>query len=289
MINADSSNLDLVRLKAQTLIEAAPWIRAFQGKIIVVKFGGNAMVDELLQQAFADDVAFLNLVGVKVVVVHGGGPQITAHLAQMNIQSEFVDGLRVTSSEAIEVIRDVLRDEISVPLAEMINLAGSNSIVLNGETNGLFLSVITRPDLGMVGEVEEVREQVILSAFAEGKVPVVSSVAPDASGQLVNVNADMAAASLAVALGAEKLVVLTDVQGFYSDWPNRDSLVSELNVLELEELLPSLESGMIPKMKACLESVRGGVQRAHIIDGRVPHSLLLEIFTPSGIGTLVVP
>jgi acetylglutamate kinase len=289
VLKVDATNLDLARIKAKTLIESAPWIRKFQGKVFVLKFGGNAMVDEQLQKAFAEDVAFLNLVGIKAVVVHGGGPQITSRLADLGLKSEFVDGLRVTSSEAISVIRDVLMDEISTPLANMIEISGAKAAVFNGETEGLFTASITRADLGLVGEVVEVNASVIAQSLESNLIPVISTVAPDSSGQLVNVNADLAASSLAAALGAEKLVVLTDVPGLYSDWPNRDSLVSELTASELEEILPDLESGMIPKMQACLNAVRAGVSRAHIIDGRVPHSVLLEVFTPSGIGTLVLP
>jgi acetylglutamate kinase len=289
VLKVDATNLDLARIKAKTLIESAPWIRKFQGKVFVLKFGGNAMVDEQLQKAFAEDVAFLNLVGIKAVVVHGGGPQITSRLADLGLKSEFVDGLRVTSSEAISVIRDVLMDEISTPLANLIEISGAKSAVFNGETEGLFTASITRADLGLVGEVVEVNASVIAQSLEANLIPVISTVAPDSSGQLVNVNADLAASSLAAALGAEKLVVLTDVPGLYSDWPNRDSLVSELTASELEEILPDLESGMIPKMQACLNAVRAGVSRAHIIDGRVPHSVLLEVFTPSGIGTLVLP
>ena len=289
MQKADGTNLDLARIKAQTLIEASPWIRKFQGKVFVVKFGGNAMVDEKLQQAFASDIAFLNLVGIKAVIVHGGGPQITSRLSELGMKSEFVDGLRVTSPEAIDVIRDVLMNEISAPLASMVENAGAKAVVYNGATESLFTAAITRSDLGLVGEVVSVDAGVINKALEANLIPVISTVAPDSSGQLVNVNADLAAASLAIALGAEKLVVLTDVPGLYSDWPDRDSLVSELSASELEELLPDLESGMIPKMQACLNAVRGGVSRAHIIDGRVLHSVLLEVFTPSGIGTLVLP
>jgi acetylglutamate kinase len=247
------------------------------------------MVDEQLQQAFAQDIAFLNLVGIKAVVVHGGGPQITARLSELGMKSEFIDGLRVTPPEAIEVVRDVLMNQISKPLAEMIEQAGAKASVFNGETEGLFAASITRADLGLVGEVVSVDATSVMNSLTSGVIPVVSTVAPDSSGQLVNVNADLAAASLSVALGAEKLVVLTDVPGLYSDWPNKDSLVSELTASELEELLPDLESGMIPKMQACLNAVQGGVSKAHIIDGRVPHSILLEVFTPSGIGTLVLP
>jgi acetylglutamate kinase len=289
VLKVDATNLDLARIKAKTLTESAPWIRKFQGKVFVLKFGGNAMVDEQLQKAFAEDVAFLNLVGIKAVVVHGGGPQITSRLADLGLKSEFVDGLRVTSTEAISVIRDVLMNEISTPLANMIASSGAQAAVFNGETEGLFKASITRAGLGLVGEVVEVNASVITKSLEANLIPVISTVAPDACGQLVNVNADLAASSLAAALGAEKLVVLTDVPGLYSDWPNRDSLVSELTSSELEEMLPDLESGMIPKMQACLNAVRAGVSKAHIIDGRVPHSVLLEVFTPSGIGTLVLP
>ena len=289
MLKADQTNLDLARIKAKTLIESAAWIRKFQGKVFVVKFGGNAMVDEQLQQAFAQDIAYLNLVGIKAVVVHGGGPQITARLSDLGMQSEFIDGLRVTPPEAIQVVREVLMNEISIPLAAMIEHAGAKAIALNGESGGLFTAAVTRADLGLVGEVISVDASEILKSLSSGLIPVISTVAPDATGRLINVNADLAAASLAIELGAEKLVVLTDVPGLYSDWPNRDSLVSEVSSGELLELLPDLDAGMIPKMQACLNAVQGGVSRAHIIDGRVPHSILLEVFTPSGIGTLVLP
>ena len=287
MIPADKENLDQIKIKAKTLIEAAPWIRKFQAKIVVIKFGGNAMVDEALQRTFAEDVAFLRLVGIQAVVVHGGGPQISAGLADAGIESSFVDGLRVTSPEAISVIRDVLRTQIGEPLAQMIVDADGKAEVFNGETEGLFTATQSRTDLGLVGVVSSVNTESILRALQAGVIPVIATVAPDSSGQLLNVNADLAASSLAVALQAEKLIVLTDVSGLYSNWPSLDSLISEISVSELEELLPSLESGMIPKMQACLEAVRGGVPKAHIIDGRIQHSLLLEIFTTAGIGTLV--
>jgi acetylglutamate kinase len=287
VIPADKENLDQIKIKARTLVEAAPWIRKFQGKIVVIKFGGNAMVDEALQRTFAEDVAFLRLVGIQAVVVHGGGPQISAGLADAGIESTFVDGFRVTSPEAISVIRDVLRTQIGEPLAQMIVDADGKAEVFNGETEGLFTATQTRTDLGLVGVVSTVNTESILRALQAGVIPVIATVAPDSSGQLLNVNADLAASSLAVALQAEKLIVLTDVPGLYSNWPSLDSLISEISVAELEELMPSLESGMIPKMQACLEAVRGGVPKAHIIDGRIQHSLLLEIFTTAGIGTLV--
>jgi acetylglutamate kinase len=287
VIPADKENLDQIKIKAKTLVEAAPWIRKFQGKIVVIKFGGNAMVDEALQRTFAEDVAFLHLVGIQAVVVHGGGPQISAGLADAGIESTFVDGLRVTSPEAISVIRDVLKTQIGEPLAQMIVDADGKAEVFNGETEGLFTATQSRADLGLVGVVTSVNTEPILRSLDASVIPVIATIAPDSSGQLLNVNADLAASSLSVALKAEKLIVLTDVPGLYSNWPSLDSLISEISVAELEELFPSLESGMIPKMQACLEAVRGGVQKAHIIDGRIRHSLLLEIFTTAGIGTLV--
>ena len=222
-------------------------------------------------------------------MVHGGGPQISAGLADAGIESRFVDGLRVTSAEAIGVIRSVLRTQIGEPLQQMIVAAGGNASVYSGETENLFTAAVSRADLGLVGEVVAVNTEVILKALESKVIPVISTVAPDAQGQVLNVNADLAASSLAVALNAEKLVVLTDVTGLYSKWPNLDSLISQINVSELEELLPNLEEGMIPKMQACMQAVQGGVPKAHIIDGRIQHSVLLEIFTTAGIGTLVTP
>ena len=286
----------LAKIKAETLIESLPWLQRFHQKVVVVKFGGNAMVDENLQRAFAQDMAYLRWVGIRPVVVHGGGPQISAKLAQLNIESEFRGGFRVTTEQSIGVVRDVLRNEISEPLAQMIQVAGAETQVLSGEDANLFRAEVTTLDstdgpidIGLVGEVVQVNPRIVFEALEAGRIPVISTVAPDASGQLLNVNADLAAASLAIALGAEKLMVLTDVPGLYSNWPNLDSLVSEITATELEKLLPTLESGMIPKMQACLSAVTGGVPQAHVIDGRTPHSILLEIFTVSGFGTMVLP
>jgi acetylglutamate kinase len=294
MINSASSDLELAKIKAETLIESLPWLQKFHGKVVVVKFGGNAMVDENLQASFAQDMAYLRWVGIRPVVLHGGGPQITRKLTELGIESEFKAGFRVTTPESIEAIRDVLRNEISEPLAKLITDAGAKSRVFSGIDGNLFKADFTiidsaegPIDLGLVGEVTQVNPRLIFEAIEAGAVPVISSVAPTADGELLNVNADLAAAALAVALGAEKLLVLTDVPGLFSNWPNTDSLVSEITANELDEMLESLESGMIPKMQACLSAVRGGVPSAHVIDGRVPHSVLLEIFTPAGIGTLV--
>ena len=296
MIPLEITDDSIVELKARTLIESLPWLQRFHGKVVVIKFGGNAMVDENLQRAFAEDMAYLRWVGIKPVVVHGGGPQISARLKELGIESEFKGGFRVTTLETIGVVRDVLRENISTKLAELIGDAGADAVVMSGEDSNLFRADRTTLegedgpiDIGLVGEVTQVNPRIIFEALEAGRIPVVSTVAPDSEGQLLNVNADLAASSLAVALGAEKLMVLTDVPGLYSDWPNRDSLVSEITVAELEKLLPSLESGMIPKMQACLEAVKGGVPRSHVIDGRQEHSILLEIFTTSGFGTMVLP
>ena len=284
----------LAKIKAETLIESLDWLKDFHGRIVVIKFGGNAMVDEELQKAFAQDMAYLRFVGIKPVVVHGGGPQITARLAEQGIESEFRGGLRYTDEKTIEVVRDVLRNQIGAKLAGLISDSGAGAKVLSGEDDDLFRAVKVKGktpegevDLGLVGEVRSVNPRSVIQAIERGDVPVISTVAPTIQGELLNVNADLAAASLAVALGAEKLMVLTDVAGLYADWPNRDSLVSEIAANELRELMPSLESGMIPKMQACLDAVDGGVPKAHIIDGREPHSILLEIFTASGVGTQV--
>ncbi|MFF2634139.1 acetylglutamate kinase [Microbacterium sp. NPDC058021] len=284
-------------VKAGVLIESLPWLKRFSDQIIVIKFGGNAMVSEELQNAFAEDIAYLRFVGVKPVVVHGGGPQISKMLDRLSIPSEFKGGYRVTSTEAISVVRMVLTGQINPQLVSRINTHGPFASGLSGEDAGLFggrrrgvhIDGIEH-DLGNVGDVVEVDPQPVLDQLAAGRIPVVSSIAPDLDnpGQSLNVNADAAAASLAVALGATKLIVLTDVPGLYADWPDRSSLVSHLTATELRAMLPRLESGMIPKMQACLDAVDGGVDTAAIIDGRQPHSLLVEIFTEQGIGTEVV-
>ncbi len=296
MIPSAEQDHSLARIKAETLIESLPWLEAFHGKVVVVKFGGNAMVDEELQRAFAQDMAYLRWVGIKPVVVHGGGPQISARLAELGIESEFLGGFRVTTDQTISVVRDVLRHQISAQLADLIHQAGAEATIMSGEDANLFKAEKTTldspdgpVDIGLVGEVNVVNPRIVFEALDAGRIPVVSTVAPSVQGELLNVNADLAAAALAVALGAEKLMVLTDVPGLYSDWPNRDSLVSEITVSELQDLLPKLESGMIPKMQACLQAVQGGVPRAHVIDGRTPHSILLEIFTVTGFGTMVQP
>ena len=283
--------------KASALIESLPWLQRFHGKTIVVKFGGNAMVNEELKHAFAEDMVFLRQVGVRPVVVHGGGPQISAELQARGIPSEFRGGLRVTSLEALSVVREVLTTRVGPEIAALIDSHGIDAQALSGETDGLFTgtrrgTVVDgeEVDLGLVGDVTAVDPAIVLAILDAGQIPVISSIAPDAEtpGQSLNVNADSAAASLAIALEAEKLVILTDVAGLYRNWPNRDTLISTIDSTELRALLPSLESGMIPKMTACLYAVDGGVPKAAIIDGRVLHSILLEAFTAEGIGTEVI-
>ena len=287
------------RAKAATLVEALPWLERFHDAVVVVKYGGHAMVDPELTAAFAEDVVFLRYAGLRPVVVHGGGPQINAMLARLGIVSEFRGGLRVTSPEAMDVVRMVLTGQVGRQVVGLINRHGPLAVGLSGEDAHLFgarrrSTVVDGEDvdLGLVGDVVEVRPAAVLDLLAAGRIPVVSTIAPDLDGpdgQVLNVNADSAAAALAVALGAHKLVILTDVEGLYADWPERDSLVSQLRAAELEGLLPGLESGMVPKMEACLRAVRGGVPQAHVVDGRVAHSILVEVFTSEGVGTMVLP
>jgi acetylglutamate kinase len=282
--------------KAEVLIEALPWLQRFHGALVVIKYGGNAMIDEDLKRAFAQDMVFLRLAGLRPVVVHGGGPQITAMLTRLGIPGEFKAGLRVTDAQTMDVVRMVLTGQVSRELVALVNAHGPYAVGISGEDAHLFTAQRrtatvdgAEVDLGLVGEVVEVNPDAVLDIVNAGRIPVVSTVAPDREGVAHNVNADTAAAALAVALRAEKLVVLTDVEGLYADWPDKSSLLHEIRVDELEKLLPRLESGMIPKMEACLAAVRGGVPAAHVIDGRLAHSVLLEVFTTSGVGTMVLP
>ena len=282
--------------KASALVEALPWLQRFSGRTVVVKYGGNAMTSPELQAAFAKDVVFLRYAGVKVVVVHGGGPQITAHLDRLGVTSEFRGGYRVTTPETMQVVRMVLVGQVNSDVVGLVNAHGPFAVGLSGEDAHLFTAerrdvlIDGRPvDIGLVGEVVDVQPSILTALLDEGKVPVVATVARGRHGEIFNVNADTAAAAVAVALGAEKLVVLTDVEGLFADWPASDEVISSLTADELESLLPTLVSGMVPKMEACLRAVRGGVPRAHVLDGRVPHSLLLELFTDEGIGTMVTP
>jgi acetylglutamate kinase len=286
------------------LVEALPWLEQFHGRTVVIKFGGNAMVDDALQRAFAEDVVFLRYAGLRPVVVHGGGPQITAHLDRLGIASVFAAGHRVTSPETMDVVRMVLVGQVQREIVGLINAHGPFAVGLSGEDGNMFIAEpheVTvdgeTVDLGQVGDVALVDPGVVEALVADGRIPVVSSVARGSAGtgaSLFNVNADTAAAALAVALGAEKLIVLTDVEGLYAEWspgttPSADDVISTITAADLEALMPTLETGMVPKMAACLRAVRGGVAKAHVIDGRVPHALLVEVFTDEGVGTQVVP
>jgi acetylglutamate kinase len=281
--------------KASILIEALPWLERYVGKTIVIKYGGNAMVDESLKAAFATDIVFLRTVGVHPVVVHGGGPQISEMLSRLGIESEFRGGLRVTTPEAMDVVRMVLMGQVNRELVGLINSHGPLAVGFSGEDAGLFTAERKgveingkEVDLGLVGEITEVRPEAVIDLINAGRIPVVATVAPDEDGQVHNVNADTAAGALAAALGAERLIVLTDVEGLYRDWPHSTEVIRQIAVDDLATMLPSLAAGMIPKMEACVDAVRAGVSKATVIDGRVPHALLLEIFTDEGIGTMVL-
>jgi acetylglutamate kinase len=282
--------------KAATLAAALPWLKAYNGTTIVIKYGGNAMTDDTLKAAFAEDVVFLRLAGFRPVVVHGGGPQISRMLDKLNIESEFRGGLRVTTPEAMDVVRMVLVGQVQRELVGLLNQHGPFAVGMSGEDAGLFTATPTNTivdgeevDLGLVGEVAKVRPEAVLDIVEAGRIPVISSVAPDESGKVHNVNADTAAGALAVALDAEKLMVLTDVEGLYRDWPDSDDVIGEISPEALRELMPTLASGMVPKMQACLRAVEGGVGKATVVDGRQEHAVLLEIFTDEGIGTQVLP
>jgi acetylglutamate kinase len=294
--------------KAATLIEALPWLERFHGATVVIKFGGHAMTDDALCFAFAQDVVFLRYAGLRPVVVHGGGPQISEHLDRLGIPVTFAAGLRVTTPETMDVVRMVLTGQVNRDLVGLINRHGPFAVGMSGEDANLLTASRARAtvdgtpvDLGQVGEIRTVDPGAAKALIADGRIPVISSVARGAGGEIYNVNADTAAAAVAVALGAAKLVLLTDVAGLYARWPPDDGaaghaadgrpgeVISQLDATELTTMLPGLGGGMIPKMEACLTAVRGGVPRAHVLDGRLPHAILLEIFTDSGVGTMVVP
>jgi acetylglutamate kinase len=281
--------------RANVLAEVLPWLKHLHGKIVVVKYGGHAMIDDNLRRAFAADMVFLRNCGIRPIVVHGGGPQISAMLKRLDIPSEFKGGFRVTTPEVLDVARMVLFGHVGRELVNLINAHGPYAVGITGEDAQLFTA--TRrcvmvdgvpTDIGLVGDIQSVNTAAVLDLINQ-RIPVVSSIAPDAEGVVYDINADTAAAALAQALQAEKLLVLTDVEGLYTDWPDRDSLVGEIDTVALAAKLPSLQSGMVPKVEACLRAVEGGVPSAHIIDGRAEHCVLLELLTNDGAGTKVLP
>ena len=284
-----------VNTKAMVLAEALPWLKKLNDKIVVIKYGGNAMTDDRLKAAFADDMVFLRNAGIHPVVVHGGGPQISAMLKKLGIAGEFKGGFRVTTPEVLDIARMVLFGQVGRELVNLINAHGPYAVGITGEDAQL-LTAVRRgvtvdgvlTDIGLVGDVGHVNTAAVLDLIAAGRIPVISTIAPDVDGVVHNINADTAAAAVARALGAEKLLMLTDVEGLYTDWPDRNSLVSQIDTVTLTGLLPNLESGMIPKIEACLRAVEGGVPSAHVIDGRVEHCVLVELFTDEGTGTKVV-
>ncbi len=294
MSRITSQDQDTLMSKASTLIEALPWLAEFAGQTIVIKYGGNAMIDDTLKRAFAADVVFLRRVGLKPVVVHGGGPQISSMLKRLDISSEFRGGLRVTTEEAMDVVRMVLVGQVGRELVGLINAHAPFAVGMSGEDGGLLrakrrgLMVDDQEvDLGLVGDVDSVDPTSVLDLIDAGRIPVIATVAPGPDGQVYNVNADTAASALAVALGARRLVMLTDVAGLYANYPDEDSIITSMSTAEVRELMPQVQAGMVPKLEGCLRAVESGVKAATIIDGRVLHCLLLEIFTNDGIGTMV--
>lgn len=285
--------------KSAVLVEALPWIRRFQGRTVVVKYGGNAMVDPALQQAFADDIVFMASVGIRPVVVHGGGPQINAALAASGIPVDFHQGLRVTTPEVMEVVRMVLVGQVGRQLVGRINALAPLAAGMSGEDAGLLPARrLSRgpgadgADLGLVGEVVGVNTEVLTTMLDRGQVPVIAPVCPEVddqgrpTGEVLNVNADTVATALARALGAEKLVMLTNVAGIYRTWPDPSTLIPDITASQLRRLVPDLTEGMRPKAMALLEAIDSGVRSAAIVDGRLEHALLLEVFTTEGVGTM---
>ncbi|WPF67110.1 MULTISPECIES: acetylglutamate kinase [unclassified Corynebacterium] len=282
--------------RAAVLAEALPWLQHFRDRIVVVKYGGNAMVDEELKAAFAADMVLLRTIGARPVVVHGGGPQISTMLARLGLEGEFRGGFRVTTPKVMEVVRMVLFGQVGRDLVGLINSHGPYAVGTSGEDAGLFTAQRrlvnidgTPTDIGLVGDIVDVDATALMDLIEAGRIPVVSTIAPGADGQVYNINADTAAGALAAAIGAERLLVLTNVEGLYTQWPDRSSLVSTISTDRLRTLLPSLDSGMIPKMESCLHAVESGVRAAHVIDGRLSHSVILELLTEGGIGTMVLP
>jgi acetylglutamate kinase len=286
-----AARLDAASAKASILAEALPYIREFSGRTVVIKYGGHAMDDPALADLFATDVVLMRLVGMNPVVVHGGGPQITALMRRLGKEPEFVDGRRVTDEETVDIVRMALVGKVNREIVSSINRHGSYAVGLSGEDAGLIRVDQRDPRLGFVGDIREIDPTIVERLLREELIPVVATVGVDDAGQAYNVNADTVAGAIAEALAAEKLVYLTDVAGVYERWPDESSLVARIDVAGLEHLLRTgaLTDGMVPKVESCLSALRHGVRRAHVLDGRLPHALLLEFFTREGVGTMVHP
>jgi acetylglutamate kinase len=278
-------------VRTQVLVEALPYIRQFLGATVVVKFGGNAMVDDELAKRFAEDIVLLHAVGVRPVVVHGGGPQIGELMERLGKTPEFRDGQRVTDSDTLDIVRMVLVGKVNRDVVSSINVHGPLAVGLSGEDAGLITAGALHEDLGFVGGVEAVNPAIVESLLAQNLIPVVSTIGSDASGQAYNINADTVAGALAGALGAEKILYLTDVPGVLLNLNDPGSLVTEITPGGIRAMIAegTIAGGMIPKTEACIDALERGARSAHLLDGRLPHALLLEIFTNAGVGTMVVP
>ena len=274
---------------AELLVEILPYIQRWRGKLVVIKYGGSAMTDGALARRFAEDVVLMHQVGILPLVVHGGGPQIGDLMQRLGKEPEFREGLRVTDAETLDIARMVLVGKVNRDIVGSINIHGPLAVGVSGEDGGLITAAARNPELGFVGDVDSVDPTLLTKLFAEGLIPVMSTIGTDASGQAYNINADTVAGAVAEAIGAEKVVYLTDVDGLYEDLDNKDSLIGRINVDELQAKLASgqITDGMIPKIEACIHAVSNGVTSAHLLDGRIPHVALLEIFTDAGIGTMI--
>jgi len=275
--------------KAETLMEALPWIKHAWGRTVVIKYGGAAMTDPALRDAVAADIVLMKLVGVNPVVVHGGGPEITSFMDRLGLRVEFYDGLRVTTPEAMDVVKMVLVGKVNKELVSAINAHGPRAVGLSGEDGNMVMATARSERLGRVGEVTRIDTTVLDNLIEDGFIPVVATVAAGDDGGSFNVNADIVAGQLAAALGADKCLFLTDVDGLYRDFGDKSSLISALTCDQAEEMIVSdqLEGGMVPKVAACVHALRGGVRRAHILNGTVPHAILLEVYTDEGVGTMI--
>mgnify|MGYP006155893037 CR=1 FL=1 len=290
-VSSEDRSIEEHLKNAQFLIEILPYIQRWRGKIVVVKYGGNAMADNNVSMHFAEDIVLMKQVGLLPVVVHGGGPQIGDLMEKLGKKSEFRDGLRVTDAETLDIARMVLVGKVNRDIVGAINVHGPHAVGVSGEDGGLITAAARNPELGFVGDVSSINPTLLVKLISEGLIPVMSTIGADATGQAYNINADTVAGAVAEALKAEKIVYLTDVAGLYEDFDDETSLIRRATVSELQEKIDSglLSGGMIPKIEACVRAVRNGVSSAHLLDGRVPHVSLLELFTDLGIGTMIVP